>query len=84
MEEGYPEGVQQRGIDPGYEVLQPFADPLELKTSESGEDGAFWRWRASAFPSGRVWGDSNSMKRVLRLADTARPVTIDSGDMYPE
>jgi hypothetical protein len=49
MEEGYPDGVKQRGIDPGHEVLQVFADPLELKTSESGEDGACWRRWTSAF-----------------------------------
>jgi hypothetical protein len=35
-DEGYPDGVKQRGIDPGHEVLQVIADSLELKLSESG------------------------------------------------
>ena len=85
MEEGYPDGVEQRGIDPGHDVVQVFADPLELKTSESGEDGACWRRWTSAFPwSGRDRRDSNSMVRDLRLANTARLVTIASGEKYPE
>ena len=38
--EGYPDGIEQRGIDASHEVLQVFADPIELEPSESAEDGA--------------------------------------------
>jgi hypothetical protein len=40
MNKGYPYAAKQRGINPGHEVLQVFADSNEHKTSESGEDGA--------------------------------------------
>jgi hypothetical protein len=43
MEECYPDGIKQRGIDPGHEVLQVFAGPMESDKSESGEDSACWR-----------------------------------------
>jgi hypothetical protein len=43
IEKGYLDGVKQRGIDPDHELLQVFADPFKLKTSESREDGACWR-----------------------------------------
>jgi hypothetical protein len=40
-EKGYPYKVKQRGIDPGHEVLQVFADPFEHQTSESGKNDAW-------------------------------------------
>jgi hypothetical protein len=36
----YPDEVKQRGIKPSHEVLQVLAEPVKLKTSESGEDDA--------------------------------------------
>jgi hypothetical protein len=60
MEEGYPDRAQQRGIYPGYEVLQPFAEPFELKTSESEEDDACWRHWASAYMVGEGSGGFES------------------------
>jgi hypothetical protein len=48
MEEGDPDRVEQGGIDPSYEVVQVFAQPLEHKASESGQDGACWRQGTSA------------------------------------
>jgi hypothetical protein len=50
MEEIYEQIVESRGIDPGYEVVQVFADPFEPKTSEIGEDRVCHRMRTSAFP----------------------------------
>ena len=44
IEKGYPDRVKQRSIDLGHEVFHVVADPSELKTSESGEDEACWRW----------------------------------------
>jgi hypothetical protein len=49
VEESYGKGVESRGIDPCYEVVQVFAGPLELKTSEIREDRACHRRRTSAF-----------------------------------
>ena len=56
MEEGYRDEVKQRGIDRGHQVFQVFADPIELKTSESGEDGMCWRQWTSPLPGrGKVF-----------------------------
>ena len=38
IEEYYIQVVELRGIDAGHEVLQIFADSLETKQYESGED----------------------------------------------
>jgi hypothetical protein len=40
MEEGDIKLVKKWGIDSGHEVLQVFADPSELKLSESGKGRA--------------------------------------------
>ena len=40
VEEGYKEKVEFGGIDAGDEILQIFADPLEPKMCENGEDRA--------------------------------------------
>jgi hypothetical protein len=85
MEEGDINGVKQRSIDPGYEILQVFTDPFEQKyrvragrTVRVGGGGRrLSRW-------GRDRGDSNPMERCPRLAIPARAVTIASGEMYPE
>jgi hypothetical protein len=49
MEEGYPDGFKQRGIDLGHEVFQVLAYALDIQPRESGEDGAYWRRWMSAF-----------------------------------
>jgi hypothetical protein len=40
MAKGYTDGLKQRSIYPGHKVFQVIADTAELKTNESGEDGA--------------------------------------------
>jgi hypothetical protein len=47
-EEDYNQFVELMSIDVGHDVVHVFAVPFERKTSESGEDGACPRRRASA------------------------------------
>ena len=84
LEGGYLNRVKQRGIDPGHEDLQIFTDPFELKTSETWEGNACWWRQTSAFLVGARKGVSNPMLTYLRLAITAKPATIATGEMYPE
>ena len=53
--EGYKEGVEQRGIDPGHKVFQVTTDPSELKMNESGEECACWQ-RVLVFQVGKEIG----------------------------
>jgi hypothetical protein len=48
IEKGYNQAVELRGIDAGHEVVQIFADPLEIKICENREDRACRRRGASA------------------------------------
>ena len=57
----YIDRVEQRGIDPGHEVLQVFANPVNLKIDERGEDNACWRRHVSEF---RVRGRLKSVMEV--------------------
>jgi hypothetical protein len=66
VEEVYPDGVKQRDIDPGHEVLQVFADSFELNTSESREDGAIQR-RMPAFRAGARKTGFESNGKVLEV-----------------
>jgi hypothetical protein len=60
----YRDGVKQRGIDPGHEVIQVFAGPSEHKIGESWEDGACSRWWMSAFQIGaRSRGEESNGER---------------------
>jgi hypothetical protein len=70
MEEGYRQLVRYRSIDPGDEVIKIVADPIELKTSESGEESACQRRRTSS--------------PVRATSNAERDVTIASGGKYPE
>jgi hypothetical protein len=49
---GHRQVAESRGVDVGHEVVQIFADPMELEVSESREDRACWRRRrfVSQFP----------------------------------
>ena len=53
IEEGYMQFVEARGIDPGQDLLQIFAGPLELNFGEIGEDKACQRGRGTG--STRSW-----------------------------
>jgi hypothetical protein len=49
MEEVYIQVGEQRGIDPGHEVLQIFADPFKRQPGKNREESeCLWR-RTSAF-----------------------------------
>ena len=72
IKEGYKEGVEQRGIDPGHEVFQVTTDPSELKMNESGEKCACWQ-RVLVFQVGK---ESDPMVRDLRLVRSPRLKSI--------
>src|SRR5229473_7442847 len=52
--EGNIQVVESRGIDPGHNVFQIFADSCERKTGERGEESTC-RWRKKA---SKVWARS--------------------------
>jgi hypothetical protein len=55
IKEGYPNGFEPRGFDPGHEILQVLANPFEPKSSKSGEDGACRRGQSSVISARVGW-----------------------------
>jgi hypothetical protein len=65
IEECYLRVVEERGINPGHEILQELTDTSVVKMSESGEDCACrGRWTSTCWVRARLRGMESEKKRL--------------------